>query len=142
MGNLIEDKMEKWHDKFDVPITNSDKKFYKDLGDKYNFKRYPENTEYRWSERGCIDAKAIELRKCGTGREYLEYMNNKQIEESSKWLNRQKEFIHLVDLTGEHTGMGKWNWKDKLRWSMGAFGVVSSRRKYKIKNSHWIGSRD
>ena len=82
-----------------------------------------------------------ELGKYGTGREYLEYTNNKQIEESSKWLNRQKEFIHLVDLTGEYTGMGKWNWKDELRWSMGAFGVVSSRRNTKLKST-LIGPRD
>ena len=146
MGNPIEDGMSQWHDKFRVPASHSDKQYYKNLGEKNDFPDYSkrEDLSNYWAENGYYDPKPSELFRNGTGKEYFEYTNAKALEEASTWRGYRKEYINLVDLTSEHTNMGEWNWKDEWRFHMksATMGVVSKRRRYKIKNPHWVPSEN
>ena len=139
MGNPIEDGMSDWHDTIGVPASQSDKQFYKDLGDKYNYPNYGQRTDHNFKSRFPRDEELDRIRATGNKRDYWAYVSAKKESEMGTKYYRQ-EYVELFDTTGEHTGTGKWGWRDDLEMSI--TNKVPKRRRYKVKNPYWIGPRD
>ena len=121
MGNPIEDGMSDWHDRFGVPASQSDKQFYKDLGDKYNYPNYGQRTDHNFKARFKRDEEAYELLRNYRYREYFELRNQHKLDDarSGKRYYRD-EYIELIDTTGEHTSAGRWGFIRGLRRTQGS----------------------
>ena len=114
--NSIERAMDDWHRSFSGPPTDSERDFYKEVGDDFDRTNAVIESERR--------------------AEQLEE-SRKRIEAELKELHKHDEFIEYIDLSGETTG--NWDLLDyaKMLWD----GSPTRRRKFKKRNPDYIGPK-